>query len=227
MVAPILRDRNEFGAFFLLPARWCGVSWRVNLSASPSPFSNLSVVILALRKEVGGWGLRGFFSVALGLLLYRRLGVICREMERLSQRFQEGRLLQRGSRLGAGARVVVAAGGLPVRIWPGRFGWLVRAAAYRAAGFGCQLRVILEQPEMVALLAAAPQAARVLRPLCRMLAVETALLRPGVAVACVVAPVLKVRVRKVRVPVDWGRIPLPRGVLAAARRQGFGKVPRD
>jgi len=36
-----------------------------------------------------------------------------------------------------------------------------------------------------------------------------------------------VRVRKPRVPIDWGRIPLPRGVLAAAKRQGFGKVPRD
>jgi hypothetical protein len=104
--------------------------------------------------------------------------------------------------------------------------------AYRAAGYGCQLRVILEQPEMVALLRASPQAGRILQPLCRMLAVETALLRPrlpgdAAIVAVEVAPVVKVRVRKPRAPVDWGRIPLPRGVLSAARRQGFGKVPRD
>ena len=32
------------------------------------------------------------------------------------------------------------------------------------------------------------------------------------------------RVARVRTPVDWGRMPLPRGVLAAARRQGYGKV---
>jgi hypothetical protein len=80
---------------------------------------------------------------------------------------------------------------------------------------------------MVALLVAAPQAARILRPLCRMLAVETSLLRPGVDGAVVpdeVVEVVRVRVRKPRVAIDFGRIPLPRGVLAAARRQGFGKV---
>ena len=37
-----------------------------------------------------------------------------------------------------------------------------------------------------------------------------------------VVPVVKVRVRRPRAVVDWGRIPLPRGVLSAARRQGFG-----
>ena len=82
---------------------------------------------------------------------------------------------------------------------------------------------------VVELLLAAPQAARILRPVCRMLAVETSLLRPRLAsaVAEVVAPepvpVVTKRVRRPRPPVDWGRIPLPRGVLAAARRQGFGK----
>ena len=109
--------------------------------------------------------------------------------------------------------------------WPGRFGWLVRAAAYRAAVYGEQLRAILEQPEMVALLIAAPQARRILRPVCRMLAVEAALLRPrpaGVVVevpAGAVVDVVKKRVRKARVPVDCGRIPLPRGVLTWARRE--------
>jgi hypothetical protein len=54
-------------------------------------------------------------------------------------------------------------------------------------------------------------------------------LRPRVAgdvevAAEVVVPVVKVRVRTKRPPVDWGRIPLPRGVLSAARRQGFGRV---
>jgi hypothetical protein len=185
-------------------------------------------VILALRKELGGWGLRGLLSQVLVLLVYRRLGVICGKMQRLSQRFQAGRLLPRGR---AVARVVVASGSqravASVRL-PGRFGWLVRAAAYQAACYGSQLRVVLGQPEMVELLLAAPQAARILRPVCRMLAVETSLLRPRPAGAAEVeavenAPVMKVRVRRPRVPIDFGRIPLPRGVLAAARRQGFGK----
>jgi len=82
----------------------------------------------------------------------------------------------------------------------------------------------------VALLLAAPQAARILRPVCRMLAVEAQLLRPrpegevAEIVAAEAVRVVKARVRKPRVAVDWGRIPLPKGVLAAARRQGFGKV---
>jgi len=185
-----------------------------------------------MRGAVGGWGGRGFLSGVLALLLYRRLGEICGQMERLSQRFRAGRLWRVVARTGAGGRDAtdrpqhaVAAQG-----WPGRFGWLVRAAAHHAAVYGGQLRVILEQPEMVELLVAAPQAARILRPLCRMLAVETALLRPRPAGAVAeiesvaVIPVAKPRVRVARAPVDWGRIPLPRGVLSAARRQGFGKV---
>ena len=191
-------------------------------------------MIRCLRGAVGGWGGRGWLSQVLVMLLYRRLGGICGQMERLCLRFQAGRLWRREPREGAGESGA-AAGGLRTRVgvawgWPGRFGWLVRAAAWHAAGYGCQLRAVLGQPEMVALLIAAPQAARILRPLCRMLAVETALLRPRPAGAVAeiesvaVIPVAKPRVRVARAPVDWGRIPLPRGVLSAARRQGFGKV---
>jgi hypothetical protein len=115
-----------------------------------------------------------------------------------------------------------------VRVWPFRFGWLVRAAAYRAAVHGAQLQEILGRPEMAELLIAAPQARRILGPVCRMLAVEASLLRPrpeGVAEIAVaeVIPKTRARVRCARVPVDFGRIPLPKGVLAAARRQGFAK----
>jgi len=186
-------------------------------------------VIRALRGAVGGWGLRGLLSQALVMLLYRRLGDICGKMERLSQRFQAGRLWRPVPRARAGESG--AADGrlraVTLRIWPGRFGWLVWAASYQAAGYGSQLRTILGQPEMVELLLAAPQAARILRPLCRMLAVETSLLRPGVVAEVAPSGItggIRKRVRVKRAPVDWGRIPLPRGVLAAARRQGFGKV---
>jgi hypothetical protein len=85
---------------------------------------------------------------------------------------------------------------------------------------------VLETPEMVALLEAAPQAARILTPLCRMLAIESSVLRPGAAGPAV--PEVKAetpkRVRTPRAKVDWGRIPIPRGGLAAVRRQGIGKA---
>ena len=193
----------------------------MNASASPSPYLSLSAVLRALRGEVGGWHLRGMLSHVVMMLLYRRLGQITTKIERLVARFQAGRLRLRVSGTRAGAR---RGGKTGARVWPGRFGWLVRAAAYQAAGYGCQLRHVLEQPEMVALLQAAPQAARILRPVCRMLAIETALLRPGMVVAEPVIRVRKPRVRKPRIPIDFGRIPLPRGVLSAARRAGFGRV---
>jgi len=193
----------------------------MNASALPSPYLSLSAVLRALRGEVGGWHLRGMLSHLVMMLLYRRLGEICRKIERLVTRFQAGRLRRREPAARVGVR---RAGKTGARIWPGRFAWLVRAAGYQAAGYGCQLQHILEQPEMVELLKASPQAARILRPVCRMLAIETALLRPGVVAPEPVVRVPKPRVRKPRVPIDWGRIPLPRGVLTAARRQGFGKI---
>jgi hypothetical protein len=71
----------------------------------------------------------------------------------------------------------------------------------------------LETPEMVAFLAACPQAIRVLTPVCRALAIETQVLRPagkpGVKVA---------RVRTVPEKPDLGRVPIPRGAMAWVRR---------
>ena len=219
--------------FFLLSATWRGVSWWVALLASPSPFLNLLVVIRAVRAGVGGWGGQRFLAPVLALLLFKRLGQIERAFERFAVRFQAGKLWLVPMRAKGAAAVTRdcdgARPGASPRIWPGRFGWLVRAAAHHAAVYGGQLRVILEQPDMVALLRASPQAGRILRPLCRMLAVETSLLRPRLEGEAAedfpveTEPVVKVRVRRARVPIDFGRIPLPRGVLSAARRQGFGK----
>jgi len=192
----------------------------MNSSTPSSPYLDLSVLLRAMRGEVGGWTVRGLLSQLLALLLFQRLDEICGKIERLAARFQAGRLWQRKPQTRAGAR---NAGKTGARIWPGRFAWLVRAAGHQAAGYGCQLRHVLEQPEMVELLKAAPQAARILRPVCRMLAIETSLLRPGVVEPEPVMRVRKPRMRKPRVPIDWGRIPLPRGVLSAARRAGFGK----
>jgi hypothetical protein len=50
------------------------------------------------------------------------------------------------------------------------FAWLVRLVPGTAA-YGSQLQYLVATPEMTALLAAAPQAGRILRPLCRMLGV--------------------------------------------------------
>jgi hypothetical protein len=91
-----------------------------------------------------------------------------------------------------------------------------------AAGFASQLRVVLEDPEMKALLASVPQARRVLAPLCRMLALEPAVL--GVVAPVEVDGAAVVKKARVRVKPEPFRIALPRGVLSAARREGFGKI---
>ncbi len=49
--------------------------------------------------------------------------------------------------------------------------WLIRLLPGEAASYGCQLQALLADPQMAALLAAAPEAGRILRPLCRLLAI--------------------------------------------------------
>ena len=100
---------------------------------------------------------------------------------------------------------------------------------YEAAGYAGQMRTVLAEPEMAALMRDVPQALRILGPLCRMLGVEIPALRPrspaAVADGTTAATALgRTRVARPREAVDLGRVALPRGVLAAARRQGFGRV---
>ena len=78
------------------------------------------------------------------------------------------------------ARKPAAAG--RVRLPAGR-GWLVRELGWEAAAFRCQLEALLDEPAMVALLAAKPAVGRVLRPLGWMLGV------PGLATKVAAAKV--------------------------------------
>ena len=174
----------------------------------------LRLVLRGLLAALGGFGLEAMR----GVILYRRIGGIAGRIERMLVRFRAGRLWRvthRAARFGAIRRANCTL--------PRRFGWLVQAGGHRAAGFGSQLHSVLNAPEMTALLAASPQAGRILRPLCRALAVEL----PGMAATsrkaaaeCVTTARRRTRPRMAPEPY---RIPLPRGVLAAARRAGFGK----
>ncbi len=188
-----------------------------------SPFFGLFAVIRGLRGAVGGWSVRGWLGAALGLLLYQRLGRICRDMEGLASRFAAGRVRRVVGRVSVG-RVAGGSAGR-ARVLPGDFGWLVKAASWHAAGYTSQLRAVLEAPEMVGFLEACPQAVRVLRPLCRMLAIEAAVLRPGLVDNVVsVDGVRPKRVRAPRAVVDMGQVPIPRGVMSAVRRGRYGVV---
>ncbi len=77
-------------------------------------------------------------------------------------------------------------------VWPRLprgFAWLLGLVPYEAAGFASQLRHLLGDPEMVALLAGTPRLGKIMRPLCRMLGIEAELLSPVVAMADPVAVV--------------------------------------
>ena len=93
---------------------------------------------------------------------------------------------------------------VPRVLLPAGKAWLVKALGWEAAGYGSQLQALMQEPEMVALLAAVPGVVRVLRPLGRMLGVVV-----GPAVVRVRKPrVPKPRVRKFRVK-PWSPGPIP------------------
>ena len=62
----------------------------MNSPALPSPYLNLSVVLRALRGEVGGWTVRMLLSEVLALLLYRRLGEKLEFLEKQRMRGRKG-----------------------------------------------------------------------------------------------------------------------------------------
>ena len=144
---------------------------------APSPISvtdRFAMAIAGLCRAVATRGAGGFLAAAGVWLILRRLRRVDVDLRRLMLRFEAGfvgRLVVRRS-------VVFAGRAAGARVLPRRFAWLVGLVPYEAAGFASQMRTMLGEPEMVVLLAASPQARRVLRPLCRMLGIEASVLTP-------------------------------------------------
>ena len=214
------------------------------LNLPVSVMDRFTTTLDGLCRAVAARSLRGMLTGPLILLIWCRVRRISVALQALALRVEAGRgtrrfLGRRASGRRASGRpasaqlaevVVGGAGGQAGggRGLPRRLGWLLGLVPYEAACFAGQLQTVLGDPEMVALLTVSPQARRILAPLCQMLGLERGLLTPGVTAPVVdrvpvVGPVAGGRVRAARVPIDFGRIPLPRGVLVAARRQEFGK----
>ena len=194
-----------------------------------SPSDRFALTASALCRAVAASLNRGLMTVAMIVLVWTRVRRTELQFLALVERVRSGRFR------GGWVREGVASCGEPR--WPValkrdrlplRFGWLMEMMPYEAAGYGSQLRTVLAEPDMAALVRDVPQARRILGPVCRMLGVELPRRRPVAPAAdsVVLAPVVAVgraRVARTREAVDLGRVALPRGVLAAARRQGFGK----
>ena len=102
------------------------------------------------------------------------LGSVLRRFDLLAARFEAGRLHTRTKR----PRLVATKNGAcdetprKPRL-SRRFGWVIEVCGYYAAGYAANLRHMLaNDTEMRALMASSKQAARILRPLCRMLMLE-------------------------------------------------------
>ncbi len=183
----------------------------MNVSETPTLADRIAMTLGLLCRAVAAQVSGRRMTEALILLVWQRVRRIDVRLQGMLRRFREGRLQ---------VRTVVRSGGSGGRagrvspVMPRSFGWLLPLVPCEAACFAGQMREVLAEPGMVALLAAAPQARRVLAPLCRMLGIEAEVLRPGPGPAVAVK-----RVRVVRERPDLGRVPIPRGVMAWVRRE--------
>ncbi len=152
-------------------------------TATLSVTDRFSLSMIGLRGAVAARIVGNVLSVALMTLIWTRLHQVEARVLRLIAAIREGRV--RGGWVCPGRASAVRAEGLRTRVaqLPRGFAWLCVLVPYQAAGFGSQLRHLLGDPEMVALIAATPQLGKALRPLCRMLGIDVALVTPVVPVA--------------------------------------------
>jgi hypothetical protein len=123
-------------------------------TASLSPTERFSDLIEGLMKDVAAAVVWGWVPIPLIKLLWRRL-------RRMNARFAS--VLAR-------FRARPAAAPPPLDL-PRRVGWVVQVIS-GALVWGYELEKMVDDPELAAMTAGAPQLGRVLRPLCRMMAVR-------------------------------------------------------
>ena len=179
-----------------------------------SPFTplvlRLAQILGGLRTAVAACGGRRMLGwdrrpddpriVPLVLPIVVRIGRLMGRFERLVARLAAGwrPALASGAALARTrpAVVRVRAEGAHVRLdaarLPRGFGWLV-GLTHAAAAYGSHLQALLAEPGMADLIAAAPSAGRLLRPLCRMLGVPPG---PPLGAVVAVAPVALRRHRR-------------------------------
>ncbi len=135
-------------------------------AASPALADRFAHLVEGLRRVLAARGAGTWLAVPLMLLLWSRLRRTAERFARLAAKVHAGTLPPPRRRL----RSPRPARPQTLRL-PRGFAWLVRRLP-QAAAAASQLQHLLADPAMADLLAAAPQAGRLLRPLCRMLGVR-------------------------------------------------------
>ena len=204
----------------------------MSIIGSPTGAHRFGLALDGLGRAVAAQIVRRLMTAAMIMLVWQRIRRVEKDIAGLLARFAAGSLrvvavprVRRGGGPSDGPCVGAARPG--AERLPMGFGWLLPRMPWEAACFAGQIRSVLAEPEVVALLRISPQARRVLRPLCRMLAIKASVLGDVAERQTVVngsaGVAAQVRARAARAPAVPERVPLPRGVLTAARRQGFGK----
>jgi hypothetical protein len=142
-----------------------------------TPAERFAIILAGLRQVVAAQSISKRMADELIRLLWDRLGRLGQRFAKVVAQLEAGTLRPPAPprERPAGARPERPS---PALRLPNGFAWLVRIAGWEAAGRGSQLQYLLRDPEMAALIAAAPQLVRLLRPLCRMLGIDTAGLLP-------------------------------------------------
>ena len=141
----------------------------VNAETPLPPAERLARIIDDVCKAAAARAPRGFLAIPVLLLLWARLKRMSLRITRLAARAAAGTLptTPRASPRQPLARRPPAT---PPRRLPRRTGWLCQPVP-AACAYASQLQHLLSEPDMLALLDAAPGIERLLRPFCRMLGV--------------------------------------------------------
>jgi len=152
----------------------------MNAPAPPSPTQRFALAIAGLYAAVAA---RIGQKPEMGPLMTGPLIIlICARLRRLGARFQAlAQKIQAGTLRAWPARIRPPRPRRPppaLRLPEHRFGWLIALVPWHAACWAEGLRRAMTDPEVAAMIAATPRMARVLRPLCRMLAITPDFLPP-------------------------------------------------
>ena len=128
----------------------------------------MAMIVQSLRDAIAAHAARDRTTVALAWLVWPYLHRLAVRFAALAARVRAGRVVARATGRVRAAPVVQR---LRLPALPQGFGWLARLAP-SILPLRSQVCHLLGDPELAALLAAAPQAARILRPLCRMLGIK-------------------------------------------------------
>jgi hypothetical protein len=128
---------------------------------------NFTTLLTGLQAAIAVVAAHERSLTVLLVAVWGRIGRISTRLERLIALWRAGKLPTPRAWLG---RVPGATAGKPRSALPTTPAWLL-VAVREAAPFGARLEHLLSEAECEEFLAAAPQARRLLRPLCRMLGV--------------------------------------------------------